>query len=170
MTKRDWFGKWTVYMLALLLLFVAQTMLLNRFTVFGVYPLLLPIAVAAVGSFEGSAAGAGFGIAAGLLCDAAFYNTDGFYTAVFMLTGLLSGVVAEYVLNPGFLSCALCSLGALAGIDLVRGLYYIMAKDAPVRAVLAVAGPEILYSLFWLVPVYLLVRSVYRRVGGTRLA
>lgn len=169
MTKQDWTIKWSVYGIALLFVFILQTMLLNRFPVFGVYPMLIPMAVAVVACFEGSVGGAGFGIAAGLLCDAAFYDTNGFYTAVYLLCGLASGLVAEFLLSPGFLSCTLCSLGALAGMGLIRGVYYVAIEKAPVHSVLAVAGPEILCSLLWLLPVYYLFRRVYLRVGGARI-
>ena len=35
---------------------------------------------------------------------------------------------------------------------------------------LAVAVPEFLWSLCWMPLVYLIFRSIFRRVGGTRLA
>ena len=168
MTKQDVIIKWSGYGIALLLVFIAQTMLLNRFTVFGVCPLLLPLAVVTVASHEGTTGGTGFGIAAGVLCDAAFYNTNGFYTIMLMLCGLIAGLVAEYLLSPGFLCCAACSLGALIGIDLIRGLYYIFSEKAIISAVLSIAVPEIVYSIVWLVPVYLIILSVYRRVGRTQ--
>ena len=37
-------------------------------------------------------------------------------------------------------------------------------------AVSAVAVPEFLWSLCWMPLVYLIFRSIFRRVGGTRLA
>lgn len=166
MTRQDFLYKWGLYGLALLLIFVLQTMVFSQFQVFGVCPMLVPVAVAVVAVWEGPAGGAGFGIAAGVLCDASLYNTDGFFTIVLMLAGLLSGLAAEHVLNSGFLSSVLCSLGSLVGIDLIRSVEMLIREQPTMAALLRVAVPEVLYSLVFVIPVYWIMKGVYNRVGG----
>ena len=67
MTRQDWLHKWCSYALALLGVWWLDAYLLSRWPVFGVTPILLPVAVTAVSVLEGVAGGAGFGFGAGLL-------------------------------------------------------------------------------------------------------
>ena len=53
------------------------------------------------------------------------------------------------------------------GLRVARGL---ITNAAELPALLQVALPECLLSLAWTPLVYLLFRSIYRRVGGTKLA
>ncbi len=71
MTRRDFLIKWAVYTAALLPVWALERLILNRISFPGISAMLLPLAVVAVAVLEGSAAGAGFGIAAGVLYDAA---------------------------------------------------------------------------------------------------
>ena len=50
---------------------------------------------------------------------------------------------------------------------LLAGLF---TQIAPIQSLLQVAVPEFLWSLCWMPLVYLIFRSIFRRVGGTRLA
>ena len=67
MTTQDWLYKWFRYALALLPVWWLDAYLLSRWPVWGVTPVLLPVAVAAVSVLEGISGGAGFGA-----CSAAF--------------------------------------------------------------------------------------------------
>ena len=64
MTRRDLIHKWLVYALGLLPLWLLDDYILPRYPLFGVTPMLLPVAAAAVAVLEGAYAGAGFGMAA----------------------------------------------------------------------------------------------------------
>ena len=48
MTRRDLFHKWLIYALGLLPVWLLDAYLLPRYPLFGVTPMLLPLAVAAV--------------------------------------------------------------------------------------------------------------------------
>ena len=67
MTTRDQVHKWFFYALGLVPIWVLDAFVLNRIAPFGVIPMLLPLAVAAVAVLEGAYAGTGFGLAVGLL-------------------------------------------------------------------------------------------------------
>ena len=80
MTRQDFLIKWGVYALALVPVWFLELFVLNRFPLFGVAPMLLPLAAVCVAVLEGTTAGAGFGLFVGILCDAAYFNTDGAMT------------------------------------------------------------------------------------------
>ena len=148
MTRRDLIHKWLVYALGLLPLWLLDDYILPRYPLFGVTPMLLPVAAAAVAVLEGAYAGAGFGMAAGMAI----------------------GALAQYALSQSFPGCLLCSAAILALLDLLRVLRGLITHAASLPALLQVAVPEFLYSLAWTPVVYLLFRAIFRRVGGTKLA
>ena len=143
---------------------------LSRYPLFGVRPMLLPLAVVAVAVLEGSHAGAGFGLGVGLLWALAYSSGKGMMVIGLTLVGLLTGAAAQYALSQSFLGCLLCSAGALAAIDLWRIAVRLFVRSAGWTSMLRVAVPEILWSLAWTPLVYLIFHAVYRRVGGSRLA
>ena len=77
MTRSDFIIKWGVYTLALVPVWILELYVLSRYPLFGVKPMLLPLAVVAVAVLEGSTAGGGFGLFVGVLCDACYHDTFG---------------------------------------------------------------------------------------------
>lgn len=168
MTRGDLLLKWFWYAIALLPVWLAEDLVFSRFSILGVSPMLLPLAVTAVAVLEGSVGGAGFGLGAGLLWSASL--TDGLPAVLGLaLAGALTGVAVQYGLKRGFPGCLVCSATVLGAIDLLRVLRRLAGGTAPPGALLAVALPELLVSLLFAAPVYLLFRKVWSRVGGTRL-
>lgn len=53
MTTKDFTVKWLAYTLALLPVWLMECFLLSRYPLFGVKPMLLPLAVVAVATLEG---------------------------------------------------------------------------------------------------------------------
>ena len=164
MTRQDFFIKWGVYALALLPVWFCEVYILNRFPLFGVAPMLLPLAAIAVAVLEGTVAGAGFGLGVGILCDAVYFNPDGAMTLGLCLLGFGAGALAQYVLRQNLLGCLLCSLAALAFIDAGRIAARLLTGQAGLPAMLSVAGREILWSMVFVFPVYALFLWVFRRV------
>ena len=148
MTRHDFLIKWGVYTLALLLVWVLEVYVLARFPLFGIRPVLLPLAAAAVAVLEGASGGAGFGLGIGLLSCAVYPDANGGFVLLFALSGLAAGLLAQYVLRQDFLGCLLCSALSLAALD----------------ALLCLAGREIGISLLFTPLVYLLFLWVFRRV------
>lgn len=170
MTRQALFHKWCLYALALFPVWLLDACILSRYPLFGVRPMLLPLAVVAVAVLEGSHAGAGFGLGVGLLWALAYSSGKGMMVIGLTLVGLLTGAAAQYALSQSFLGCLLCSAGALAAIDLWRIAVRLFVRSAGWTSMLRVAVPEILWSLAWTPLVYLIFHAVYRRVGGSRLA
>ena len=168
MTRGDLLFKWFWYAMALLPVWLAEDLVFSRFPILGVSPMLLPLAVTAVAVLEGSVGGAGFGLGAGLLWSASL--TGGLPAVLGLsLAGALTGAAAQYGLKQSFPGCLVCSAALLGTIDLLRVLRRLAGGTAPLGPMLAVALPEILVSLLFTAPVYLLFRKVWSKVGGTRL-
>ena len=170
MTTRDQIHKWFFYALGLFPVWVLDAYVLNRLPVFGIIPMLLPLAVVSVAVLEGAYAGAGFGLAVGLLWELSYPGGFGGLVFGMTLAGMAVGAVTQYALSQNFVSCLLCSaavLGVLDGLQILRALFIQMDT---LDVLLQVAVPEVLLSLCWTPVVYLIFRLIYRRVGGTRLA
>ena len=109
MTRSDFIIKWGVYTLALVPVWILELYVLSRYPLFGVKPMLLPLAVVAVAVLEGSTAGGGFGLFVGVLCDACYHDTFGGMTLGLCLVGVCAGAVSRYALRQNLLGCLLCS-------------------------------------------------------------
>ncbi len=170
MTRQDQMYKWFIYALGLLPIWVLDSLLLGHWPIFGVKPLLLPLAVAAVAVMEGATAGAGFGLAVGLLWVLSCAGSSSGMILFLVLAGMWAGIAAQYALTQGFLGCLLCSTGILAALEGLHILWGLFSQMAPFSVLLEVAGKELLCSLLWTPLVYLIFRSIFRRVGLDKLA
>ena len=155
---------------ALVPVWLLDEFVLNRVPLFGVVPMLLPLTVVAVAVLEGSVAGAGFGMAVGLLWELAYPGGSGILVFGMTLAGMLTGSIAQYALSQSFVSCLLCSAGVLAMIDGARIVRYLFVQAETLDVLLQVVASEIAVSLCFTPFIYLLFRMVFRRVGGTKLA
>lgn len=170
MTRRDFGIKWTVYALALLLVAAVEVYVLPWFPILGTIPMLLPVAAVTVAVLEGPVAGAGFGLAVGVLSDALIPSPlPGAMTVALCLLGIGAGAAARYGVHQNLVGCLLCSAGALAAIDAVRVLAYWGLGGAALPALLAIALPEILWSLVFTPLIYAVFLWVYRRVPHVSL-
>lgn len=165
MSTKDFGIKWLAYALALLPVWFADAFLFSRFPLFGVRPMLLPLAAIAVATLEGATAGAGFGLAVGALYGTVIVESlPGAMTLLLALLGLGTGLLAQYVLRQDLAGCFFCSTLALVVIDLCRIALRLLRQTAPLAAMATVAGKEILWSLCFVPILYLLFRWVFRRV------
>ncbi len=168
MTRRDHVTKWICYALALVPLCILDQYVLGRLALAVAAPLLYPLAAVAVGMMEGPFAGSLYALACGVV----WRFGDGPVWGILALTalGLASGLAASSGLSLNYLNYALTCLVNLLVWDAVRVAVYLVRGLATPGALLSVAVPELLVSALCTVPVYLLYRAVFRRVGGTRLA
>lgn len=164
MTTKDLTIKWTAYALALLPAWFLEAFLLSRYPLFGVKPMLLPLCAVAVATLEGATAGAGFGLAVGVLFDTMTPGMSGSMILIMALLGLGAGLLAQYALRQDLLGCLLCSALALVVMDALRIALRLLLGTAPLGPMLELAGKEILWSLCFTPLVYLVFRWVFRRV------
>ncbi len=163
MTRGDFIRKWIAYAAALVLVAALNFHVLT-FLPLGVVPALLPEMAVAVGILEGPVAGAGFGIAAGLMQTAA---THGSAVWVFLLplTGWACGLLALYVLRRdvvGFVPAALITALVIEGAQVLSRL---MGHVAKLPALLQVALPELLWTAVFSLPVYGVCRFCCKHYG-----
>lgn len=164
MTRSDFMIKWGAYALALVPVWILELYVLSRFPVLGVTPMLMPLAAVAVAVLEGATAGGGFGLFVGVLCDAAYHDTDGGMTLGVCLIGVCAGALSRYALRQNLAGCLLCSLAGLLCISGMRVVVRLFWQTAPLDALLRVALPEVAWSLVFVFPVYALFLWVFQRV------
>ena len=169
-TRRNLLHKWSVYALGLLLVWVLDAYILPRYPVFGISPMLLPLAAAAVAVLEGAHAGAGFGMGVGLLWALAYPGGYGSRVFLLSLMGMASGALCQYALSQSLAGCMLCAAGVVALLDLQQIFRLLLADLADLPALLQVAAPEWLLTMLWTPVIYVIFRAIFRRVGGTKLA
>ena len=170
MTRRDLIHKWFVYTLGLLPVWLLDAYILPRIPLWGITPMLLPLAAAAVAVLEGAYAGTGFGMAVGLLWELAYPGGFGGLVFFLALAGMAMGAVSQYALSQSFIGCLICAAGTVGLLELLRVARGLLTNAAPLSALLEAAAPEFLWSVAWTPLVWLLFRAVYRKVGGTKLA
>lgn len=169
MTREAFFFKWFWYAMAALPVWLLEDLVFSHFSILGVSPLLLPLTVMAVAVLEGPRAGAGFGLFIGLWWAGVLPGSHSALLFFSAFTGLISGLIAQYHLKQSCLGCLFCSVLSLGLFEAVHVLPLLIRGAAPLTALLAIALPELLVSLLFVAPVYLLYRLVYDRVGGTKL-
>ena len=170
MTRRNLIHKWSVYGLGLVLVWLLDGCILPRYPLFGTIPMLLPLAATAVAVLEGAYGGAGFGMAVGLVWELAYPGGFGGLVFGMAAAGLAAGSASQYILSQSYPGCLICSCGVLLGLEALRLFRGVVTDTAAFGAMLPVAGAELALSLAWSPVIYLLFRSIYRRVGGTSLA
>jgi len=150
---------------ALALLYALQTMVFSRLRLFGVTPLLLPLAVVGVALFEGPSWGGGVGLGAGVLLDSAFSDSTVLFTILLTGLGMGVGLLSTYLLSRGFPSFFLCSAAALVVIALFQLFPHLVFFRQSPLALFQVAGLQTLYSILFTVPLYYLARALGRRAN-----
>lgn len=152
------FWKWTVYSLATLLLSALQYLVLNQIRVFDIYPFLYPMLPAVLSSYEGYRRGTIFSLCLGVACDLLLVGPfEGFFTLVFTMIGLLSGLIAENLLSPGYLCSLTVSSMALLLTGFFRMAVQMLTGGGHLLLMIRITVVESLLSLpalFVIVPLY----------------
>ena len=142
------------YALFMFLSLLAQTMLLNRFRILGVCPMVLPAVAVAVGMFEGATWGAVFSLIMGIFADMAFIENTVLFTVLFPALAFVSGFVSQFFINRRFFAF----MGvALAGL-LITGfaqLLHTAVSDVFSLSMISTALLQTLWSLPFAVLAYL---------------
>lgn len=153
--------KWTAYSLAYLFMHLLKFGLFNRIPVNGAVPEFATIAVAAVGCFEGPFSGALYGLGVGLFCSAVYYRAGSMMIAICTLVGWLSGLTTDRQVGKNFLGVVLCGSLSIVLLEGIRVFYYHFFGRNAMETLLAIAIPEGLYSLAFVIPMYFLFALVF---------
>lgn len=163
MTRAETILKWVVYSMALGLTALTQFFVMGPILQ-NTIPLLIPGAVAALAVLEGAVAGAGFGMAAGLL-QYGLTHTSPLWVAGLSLTGWLVGLLTQYVLRRDLVGFLLSGLLALALFQVGQVLWGRLVCSIPWTALLTVAAREALWTALLSPLMYGLFLSCCRRYG-----
>lgn len=156
--------KWAVYAFATLLLFGLQSIVLNHIRILGLTPFLYPMLPAVLAMYEGFQRGPLFALALGIICDLLIYGPfEGFFTITFVILALLSAVIAENLLSPGFFSGLFIAAMALLLTGGMRVFIQILTGGAYVTLMARNALLEALISLPAAVVILPLYRAIHRR-------
>ncbi len=152
------------YAAAALFLLIVQDLFLNRLTLWGVHPLILPLAAAAVAVWQTRQESLCAAAAYGLLCDLWMPGLiPCFYFLSFTLAAFFIGALAPRRTAPGVFGLALWGAAALAINSLPAIVYYACRKEGTAAAALLLTGKELLLSVPLTVPVYFLLLPIRRR-------
>lgn len=169
MTTRDRVHKWLLYALGVVPVWMLETMVLNRLPLFGVIPVLLPLAAVAVALWEGALPGAVFGLCLGVVADAVYPGAPGGMTLGLCLMGLTTGAVSQYAVRQNLVGYLLCAAADMAALEAARVLWGAFVRLGPLEAVALTALKEGIWSLCFAPLLYLLFKLIYNKVGGERL-
>lgn len=136
-----------VYFGVILLVLFVQNSVLSRIELLGVRAFVAPIAVVAVGFFEGGVWGGVFGLVLGLFCDMSLNDTPILLTVLFPIIGFLSGAFVSFFLNKRFFPFFFICLAALAITALCQMFRFIAIANANILPVLITGGLQTLWSL-----------------------
>ena len=146
----------------LLVLYILQAMVFTHVTLWGVKPLIMPLAVVGVALFHGRVTGGVFGIFAGMLMDLAYNQATIQFTLLLTFTGLLFGILSDTVLAQGFPSFLLCAVAQLTICSAFQVLSMVFLRGIGFSALLGTAIAQCLYSLLFAIPTYYFSRFLNR--------
>ena len=126
---------------------------------------VLPFLAAYIAIFFGKEWGAGFGCFIGVLADTAAEGTMGFYTVFVMIGAILVGLISEKYYRTHLLAGFLSGYALYVLLNLLRLLFFfVIPGKASFLVFFTYFLPAGLYSLLWSVPIYLILRRIWRRV------
>ena len=152
-----------LYVLLFLGLFFLQDHVLSHVTVFGIKPLLVPAAVAAVGLFDGGLWGGIAGLAAGYFCDQGFTESMYLFTVLLTAIGFFTGVLGQFLLRRGFFSYAALAVLTLAAVTLCQMFRFLFFTETDAAAVWRTGLVQFLWSLPWSLPIFFPCRAIAGR-------
>ena len=164
MSQRNAFPRWLFYAGAAVLLMLLQVFLFTRIRVWGVHPFLPPMMVAVAASWEDRHESLYAAAVFGILCDLTLTPPiPCFYTLLFPVIALLSGLIAAHWIASVFFCAAVTSFLSLT----LGGLFHILILTyrgvSDLQAALSILGRELLLTLPLLPLVYFLFRPIHRR-------
>lgn len=153
--------KGAVRLILLFLLYFLQSDVFTHLKIHGICPLILPLAAVGFGIFEGGLTGGLWGLVSGIFCDiSAGYSCT--FTVFLTFVGFLSGFLSEFILARGFPSFITVSVITLILCALFQISPLIFNHSAALGALALPAAIQTLYSVLFLVPVYLAARGISR--------
>ncbi len=154
------------HLLFILLVYILQAMVLPYMPIDGIVPVLLPLAVVGIATFEGAARGGGYGLFAGMLCDISFNQPVMVMTVLLTAVGIATGALSETIMARSFPSFFVFCVGALVLTSFVSMFSLLFFSSIDIAALLSTGLRQTLYSLPFCVPIYFIVHALARASSG----
>jgi len=153
-------AKHSAYALLLLLLYFLQEA--PAFTLFGVRAIPVIGLFVCIGMLENEFLGGLYGLAAGLLCDAASIQIFGIAAMLFLVMGCAAGLLTMYLINARPRTALLLTAAASAVYGLVCHyiLYGVWNYEGSARLLLTHTLPTVLLTAAWGFALYFPVRAI----------
>ena len=149
--------------LLLMIVYALQDVVFLYIKISGLVPLLLPIVSTGVAVYQGHVAGGVVGIFAGVLCDITFNEPAGVFTVLLTLTGLFVGFLSDTVMARGFATYLICCAAVLAVSAFAQLFPLLFFENVPPKPLFIMALRQIVYSLFYAVPIWFFIRALGKR-------
>ncbi len=150
----------------IIIIYILQSMVFTYIPIGGVYPVLLPIAVVGIATFEGSFRGGGYGLLAGMLCDVSFNQPVAVMTVTLTIVGIVAGVLFETIIVRGFPTYLISCASVLVLISFIPMFSLVFFNNVEFSALMHTGLLQVLYSLIFALPVYPVVRRLGRKVSS----
>ena len=156
-----------VYALVLAAVFILQDLLVARIHLFGGLAMMIPVAVVAIGLFEGRIWGGFLGLAAGYLMDLGYTEQTVLFMILFTAIGFFAGVLGKYLLHKGFVSYLVLVAAAMLLITAAQMFRFLFFTDTDAWAVWRTGLLQILWGIPWAIPVYFPCKAIAARPMGS---
>lgn len=156
--------KWIFYITVLLVTAIFESTLLSKINILGGKPQLLIFAVSVIAMLEGVNGGASAGLAAGLFMDAMCAPVEGFYTAAYVVCGIVVSIINEFTYHKTYPVSLLFWFAAVLVCDALYYVFHmlIMGKGNPLL-VLKILPGELLATILFTPVMYFIICLVYKR-------
>ena len=151
------------YFIVLLIIYLLQSAVFPRLKILGVMPLILPLFAVGIGLFRGGLAGGCWGLAAGMLCDISLGGTGLLFTVFLTACGFFTGFLSQFVLAKGFPTYFVVSLSVLLIAAFIQMFGLLAYYGASPIALILTGLKQTLYSLVFVIPLYLCIRQASRQ-------
>lgn len=168
MARKRTFFIWLLYALLTGLFLLLQNWLLDRLSLWGAHPFIVPFLAVLPATVQRSRGSLLFAFVFGLFCDiAAPAFLPCFYCFIFPALAFLSGLLSRRVIMPGFVCSFIVCCASLACIDLCHTLYLLYRDSTTLLSALRLSGAELAVSAMCLPVVYLAYHRLHRFVAAS---
>lgn len=162
--RRRIFFRWLFYGTASVGFALLQSLLLNRLSLWGVHPFLLPALIAVAAAFEARRESFVFALVLGSFCDLAMPGViPCFYVLAFTCCALVSSLVSRRLIVPGFICSMVCCGTSTVFCGLLYALLFSFFHALTAVDALFLVARELLLSIPCFLFIHFVFQAIYRR-------
>ncbi len=152
-----------LYSLVMIAMLTFQEIIISRISLFGVRAFIIPIFPVALGVLQGPMWGISFGLACGLLTDAMLAETLVLFTILSPTLGLMGAAADKFLISPKVTSFLFTGTVGLLISAFFQSLRMILMYDTGVAELAKVSGLQVLYSIPYIIPIYLICKTIGKK-------